>query len=270
MAEPHLLFDVHDGVARLTMNRPEKLNAISPEMTVRLAEAWDAVAADPDVRVALLTGAGERAFSAGADLARLIPLLTRSRSPEDEWDERLLAEPRLFDRALLRTTTFTTPVIGAARGFALAGGTELLVACDLRVAAHDSEFGLTEVSRGLIPAGGSLARLARQVPWARAAEIILVGDRIPASEALAMGFVNRLVAPDEVLPTAEALARRMAENGPLAMRKAKEAMVRSNGRPLEDAFKIENECWAAVLASEDAREGPQAFVEKRKPVYTGR
>lgn len=270
MAEPHLFLDVSGGIARITLNRPDKRNALSPEMVCRLADAWDAVEADPEVRVAVLTGAGETAFCSGADLGRLIPLFTGARPPDDEWDERLRAEPRLLDRALLRTTGFTVPVVAAARGYAVAGGMELLLASDLRVVADDSELGLTEVSRGILPAGGGLSRLGRQVPWARAAEIVLVGDRIPASEALAMGLVNRVVPAAEVLPTAEALAERMARNGPLAMRKAKEVMVTSNGLPLDEAFRIESRAAGVVMASEDAREGPRAFMEKREPRFTGR
>lgn len=270
MAESHLLLEIVEGIARLTLNRPEKMNALSPEMIVRLAEAWDTVATEPTVRVALLTGAGDRAFCSGADLGRLIPLFTGARQPEDEWDEKLRAEPRLLNRALLRNAEFSVPLIAAVRGFALAGGMELVLACDLRIAATDSEFGLTEVSRGIIPAGGGLARLPRQVPYARAAEIVLVGDRIPAAEALSMGLVNRLVPSDEVLSAARALAARMAANGPLAMRKAKEAMIRSSGSPLDEGFRIENECSRVVMASEDAREGPLAFMEKRAPRFTGR
>jgi len=269
MSDPHLLVDVEDGVAVVTMNRPERMNAMTPEMVVRMAEAWTTVAADPSVRVAVVTGAGEKAFTVGADLGRLIPLLTGARAPDDEWDEAMLAEPRLLAQALMRTTEFSIPVIAAVRGFALAGGTELALACDLRVAGDNSQFGLTEVARGIIPAMGSLARLPRQIPYARAAEIVLIGDRIPAAEAMAMGLLNRVVPAAEVLEVAMGLARRMAENGPLAMRKAKEAMVRSSGRSLEEAFKIENECARAVMASQDAREGPRAFMEKRKPQFTG-
>jgi enoyl-CoA hydratase/carnithine racemase len=270
MSEPHLLLDVDDGVAMVTLNRPDRMNAMTPEMVVRLAQVWERVTADPSVRVAVVAGAGDRAFSVGADLGRLIPLLTGARDPEDEWDEAMKADPRMLGRALMRTTEFHIPVIAAVRGFALAGGTELALACDLRVAGTDSQFGLTEVTRGIIPAMGSLARLPRQIPYARAAEIVLIGDRIPAEEAMAMGLLNRIVPPDDVLPTAMGLARRIAENGPLALRKAKEAMVRSSGRPLEDAFKVENECAKSVMASEDAREGPRAFMEKRKPNFTGR
>lgn len=269
-AEPVLLVEIDAGIATLTLNRPSKLNSLNPELVCRLADAWDRLAADPMIRVAIVTGAGERAFCTGADLGRLIPLFTGARSPEDEWDERLRADLGLLDKALLRRTDFSVPVIAAVRGFALAGGTELVLGTDLRIAADDSEFGLTEVSRGIIPAGGGLAKLARQVPWAKAAEIVLVGDRISAQSAAEMGLVNRLVPADQVLDEALKLARRMAENGPLAMRKAKEVMITSNGLPLDDAYKMESRAAGVVMSSADAIEGPLAFMERRRPNFTGR
>lgn len=268
-APPHLLVERGDGIVTLTLNRPDKLNALSPEMLCRLADAWDDVAADPTIRVAVVTGAGDRAFCTGADLGRLIPLFTGARPPEDEWDERLRADLSLLDKALLRRTDFSVPVVAAVRGFALAGGTELVLGTDLRIAAEDAEFGLTEVARGIIPAGGGLARLARQVPWAKAAEIVLVGDRISARDALAMGLVNRLVPASDVVAVARRLAERMAANGPLAMRKAKEVMLVSNGRPFEEAFAIESRAAGVVMRSDDAVEGPRAFMEKRAPRFTG-
>ncbi len=268
--EPALLVDIDGGIATLTLNRPSKLNSLNPELVCRLADAWDQLAGDPTIRVAIVTGAGERAFCTGADLGQLIPLFTGARPPENEWDERLQADLRLLDKALLRRTDFSVPVIAAVRGFALAGGTELVLGTDLRIAADNSEFGLTEVARGIVPAGGGLVKLARQVPWAKAAEIVLVGDRISAQSAAEMGLVNRLVPADQVLDEALKLARRMAENGPLAMRKAKEVMITSNGLPLDDAYKIESRAAGVVMSSADAIEGPLAFMEKRRPNFTGR
>jgi enoyl-CoA hydratase/carnithine racemase len=148
-------------------------------------------------------------------------------------------------------------------------GTELVLGTDLRIAADDSEFGLTEVSRGIIPAGGGLVKLTRQVPWARAAEIVLVGERISADAALDMGLVNRLVPAAEVLDEARRMALRMAENGPLAMRKAKEVMITTSGLPFDDAYKIESRAAGVVMSSADAVEGLRAFMEKRKPRFTG-
>ena len=270
MTDEPVLFAIENGIAKVTLNRPAKMNALNPEMIVRLARCWDAIEVDPLVRVAILTGAGERTFCAGADLGRLTTLLTRARGAEDEWDEALLAEPKILNRAMLRRTDFTTPVIGAFRGTIVAGGMELALACDLRIVAEDSTLGLSEVKRGLIPAAGGIARITRQVSWAAAAEILLVGDRVSAAAALRMGLVNQVVPGDAVMATAEALASSMAENSPLAMRRAKQAMVASSGRTLEDAFDIEDQSIKVVLRSEDAREGSRAFMEKRKPSFVGR
>lgn len=269
-AESPVLFSVEQGVALVTLNRPAKMNALNPEMIVRLARCWDTIQADGSVRVAILTAAGERTFCAGADLGRLTPLLMRARAAEDEWDEAMLAEPKILNRAMLRRLDFTTPVILAARGTIVAGGMELALSCDLRVVADSTTLGLAEVKRGLIPAAGGIARASRQLGWAAAAEILLVGDQISASEALRIGLVNRVVAADQVLATARELAARMAQNSPFAMRKAKEAMIGASGRPLEDAFGVEDQCIKVVLRSEDAREGSRAFMEKRKPNFTGK
>lgn len=267
--QPPLRLDIDGGIAVVTLDRPRKMNSLDPELVCRLADTWDTITDDAAVRVAIVTGAGDRAFCTGADLGRLIPLFTRARPAEDEWDERLLADRTLLDRALLRRTDFTVPVIAAVRGFALAGGTELMLGADLRVVAADSEFGLTEVSRGIIPGGGGLSRLARQVPWARAAEIVLLGDRVDARTALDIGLVNRVVAPEEVVTVAMDLAQRMARNGPLAMRAAKEVMVTSNGLPFDEAFAVESRVAGRVMRSSDAVEGPLAFIEKREPRFTG-
>ena len=245
------------------------MNALTPEMLVRLDRAWQAIQADATVRVAVLSGAGQKAFSAGADLGRLTPLLTRARSAEDEWDEALLADPKLLNRALLRGIDVTTPVIAAMRGMVVGGGMELMLACDLRVAGQSAQFGLLEVRRGLIPAAGGVARVSRQITQARAAEILLVGDRVGADVALSWGLINRVVADDEVQAAAYTLAERMAENGPLAMRKAKQVMLASSGRPILDGFAAEDEAIKVVLRSRDAREGSKAFMEKRKPKFTG-
>jgi enoyl-CoA hydratase len=269
MSTEVIQFAVENGIARVTLNRPEKMNALNPEMIVRLARCWDAIGEDPSVRVVILTGNGERTFCAGADLGRLTPLLTRARPAEDEWDEALLREPKLLNRALLRHLDFSTPVIAAMRGNIVAGGMELALACDLRIVGEDSQLGLIEVTRGLIPAGGGIARLSRQVAFAVAAELLLIGDRISASEALRIGLVNRVVPPSEILPTAERMAERMSRNSPLAMRKCKEAMLASSGRSIEDAFSVEDACVKVVLRSADAKEGSRAFIEKRTANFTG-
>lgn len=269
MSELPVLTTTKGGVAEVTLNRPEKMNALTPEMICRMADAWDAIQADPLIRVAILTATGDRAFSAGADLGRLTTLLTRARDPEDEYDERLRAEPKLLNRAMLRGTTVTTPVIAAARGAIVGGGMEMLLACDLRVVSEASSLGLTEVKRGLIPAAGGVARIGRQVSAAHAAEILLIGDKIDAATAYRMGLVNRVVPTDQVLEIARQMAATMSQNGPLAMRAAKETMIRSSGVPLAEAFAVEDEVIKGVLRSKDAREGSKAFMEKRRPEFTG-
>ena len=270
MSEPGLLYEVRDGVAYVTFNRPEVHNAWNPEVMVRLAEAWNAVHEDDDVRVAIVTGAGDKAFSVGADLGHLLPVLTGARPPQDDWDRRVLEDGSLTRSALLRGLPMYKPVVAAVNGFCLAGGMELLQGTDIRIAAEHATFGLSEAKRGLVPAGGSMVRLARQVPYAKAMEILLTGDKIPAEEAHRIGLVNYVVPAAEVMPTAERFARTLAANGPLALRKVKEAVLRTSGVPLKEAYKIETECSREVMQSQDAIEGPRAFIEKRAPRYTGR
>jgi len=266
---PHLLIDRADGVMTLTMNRPAARNSLSPEMLCRLAAAWHELRDTPDLRVAILTGAGSDDFCAGGDLKRTMPLITGARQAEDEWDERLLANLTQFTDAILRGFELYKPVIAAVNGNALGGGTEMTNACDLRVASTSAVFGTPEAKVGLLPGGGSISRLPRQIPYAKAMELLLLGDPIGADEALAMGLVNWVVPPAEVLPKARAIAAKLADNGPLAVRKIKEGVVRSSGLPLAAALAIEDEVSAVVLSSRDAREGPRAFKEKRKPRFTG-
>lgn len=266
---PDLLFEKRDGVAVITFNRPEKKNAISPEMMVRLADAWVEFRDDDALRVAVLTGAGET-FSAGADLGRLIPLLTKARAPEDDWDRKVIADSTIFQRAILRRFELWKPVIAAVNGAALAGSCEMLQATDLRIAVPTASFGLPEPKRGIVPGGGSMVRLARQIAYCDAMKILLTGDAISAEEALRIGLINEIVPRERLMERALELAGRVAENGPLAVRKIKETVVRSGGRPLDEAFAIEDGCSRDVMRSSDAREGPRAFMEKRKPNFTGR
>lgn len=267
---PQVLFEQRDGIAYITLNRPEKRNALTPEMVVRLVDLWQQVGEDPGVRVVLLTGAGDQAFSTGGDLAELIPIMMRTREPQNEWEERLAQSRRMLYQALLRGTSFFKPIVAAVRGQAYAGGFEFLLSTDIRVASPDSTFALTEVRRGLIAGGGSLARLARQVSWADAMEIALTGEPIDAEHALRIGLINRVVPSDAVIATAEELARRISLGAPIALAKSKEAIVLSSGLSLEDAFAIESRCTRENALSEDAKEGPRAFIEKREPVFRGR
>lgn len=257
-------------VALITLRRPEARNALSPELLVRLADAWSEVRDDPQIRVAVVTGAGDKAFCSGADLGRLIPLMSRVRAPEDEWDRRLLADGEVLGRGLLRTFDVVKPVIAAINGHAIAGGMELVQGTDLRIASSEAKFGVQEVKWAIFPGGGSTVRLPFQIPYARAMELLLTGELISAEEALELGFLNRVVPQAEVLPVAFDLAERIAANGPIAVQAIRRSTRECVGRPEAEAMKIESEIAAPVFRTEDAREGPLAFMQKRKPVFKGR
>ena len=266
-----LIYEKRDGVAIVRFNRPDRRNALSPQLMVLLADAWKDFRADDSLRVAILTGEGDKAFCAGGDLNLLMPLFTGARQPEDEWDRRLMENVGdTMATALLRPFELYKPIVAAINGFALAGGSEILQSTDIRVASSNASFGLSEVQRGLVPGGGSMVRLPRQIPYCKAMEILLLGDRMSAEEAHRIGFVNEVVEPERLMPRALEIAERLAKNAPLALRKIKEAVIRTNGMPLEQAYEIEHECAAVVMTSQDAREGPKAFMEKREPVFTGR
>jgi enoyl-CoA hydratase len=269
-SQAHLLIEREGPIATLTLNRPEKRNALSPEMIIRLVNFWREAAQDEQLRVVIVTGSGHQAFCSGGDLGSLIPLIMKTRPAVDEWDRALAADRRQLGEALLRGAHFFKPVIAALNGSAHAGGAEFALATDLRVMSSDATIAVTEVRRGLIASGGSLVRLPRQIPWAQAAELLLLGEPISAQRALDMGLVNRVVEPSQVLPAALDLARRVALGAPIALEKSKEVMVRTSGLPLEQAFEIELRCSVENAASDDAREGPRAFMEKRPPVFTGR
>ena len=265
-----VLVERRGGVAIVTLNRPEKRNALSPEMVVRLAQFWREVADDHAVRVVVVTGAGDQAFCAGGDLGSLIPLMMKTRQPQDEWEERFAADRKQLNAALLRNASFFKPVIAAINGHAHAGGAEFVMSMDLRVMSSTATLAVTEVRRGLIASGGSLVRLPRQLPWAHAMELLLLGEPVSADTARDMGLVNRVVPQAEVLDVALDLARRVSLGAPVALEKTKEVMVRSSGRPLDEAFAIETQCTKENAAMDDAKEGPRAFMEKRPPVFRGR
>ncbi|MAG29374.1 MAG: enoyl-CoA hydratase [Deltaproteobacteria bacterium] len=267
---PDLLYEKRDGIAILTLNRPERRNAFSPETMVRLAEAWVDFRDDDDLRVAILTGAGDKAFCAGGDLGRLLPLFTGARQPEDDWDHRLMNDlGNLMATALLRPFELYKPIIAAVNGFALAGGSEILQSTDIRIASSNAQFGLSEAQRGLVPGGGSMVRLPRQIPYCKAMEILMTGDYLSAEEAHRIGFVNYVVEPEELMPRAFEFAERLVKNAPLALQAIKETVIRTSGIPLEEAYVIEHELSGRVTRSKDAREGPKAFMEKREPIFIG-
>jgi len=265
-----LKYEAEGGILTLTLNRPEAHNALNPELLCRLVDALRDFESDPSLRVAILTGAGERAFCAGGDLGATLPLLSGDRRPADEWDQRLLDDPAVRTIAPLREEPLAKPVIAAVNGLCMAAGAEILLGTDIRIAAGHATFAWLEVRRGLIPFAGSLVRLPRHIPYCRAMELLLTGEAIDAREAERLGLVNHVVPAGEVLALARKIAARIAANGPVAVREIRRAVMQSAGIPLEEGFRLEDDGYRAVMATEDAREGPRAFMEKRAPVYRGK
>lgn len=270
MPEPSLLYEKRGHIAHITFNRPEVRNALSPEMICRLADAWKDFADDDDMRVALISGAGNKAFTAGADLKTMLPLLTGARPAADEWDERLLADSDGLTRAaMLKDATLYKPIVAAVSGACIGAGSELLQAVDIRIASEDAFFAINEVTLGTMPGGGSAVRLARQIPFCKAMQHLLTGDRFDAREAHQIGFINEVVAPGELMKRAEWFVERIAANSPLAVRKTKETVWRTLAIPLTEGFAIEAENFATTISSEDAKEGARAFAERRSPNFVG-
>jgi len=267
VAEPAVLVEKEGPVLTVTLNRPEKRNAINCESMCRLYDAWRELDQDDALRVAILTGKGST-FCAGMDLSEIGKL--GSGKPENEWMERAMKEPALIYGAWLKTYRPTKPVILAVEGFARAGGTEILQGTDIRVAGESAVFGVTEVQRGLFPMAGSTVRLRRQIGYAVAAEMLLCGEDLPARRALELGLVNHVVPDGQALAKAREIAARIAKNGPLAVKAIVATLRETETLPESEAFAIEQKYGMTVMASEDAREGPRAFFEKREPNFRGR
>jgi enoyl-CoA hydratase/carnithine racemase len=267
-----VLYETSDQIATITLNRPEALNALSRPLLRELRDAFERFREDEGARVAIVTGAGGKAFSAGADLKEMASG-GRSGAPR-EGPPPPSGLARLLGRHagnMFGGTELWKPLVAAIDGYCLAGGFELALACDLRVASRRSSFGLTEVTRGIIAGAGGTQRLPRAVPLAIALEMLMTGRHWTAEEAQRWGLLNRLVeSPEEVLPSARELAAGIARNAPLAVRAAKEAALRGLGMTLEEGLRFEGYLSHAITATEDAREGPRAFAEKRKPEFQGR
>jgi enoyl-CoA hydratase/carnithine racemase len=255
-----LLFETRDHIARLTINRPEAMNAMDPETYSELSAAWTEVRDNPDIWVGIVTGAGDRAFTAGADLKRTIPMRSE---PWQFWQTQA-------DPILNRGLEVWKPVIAAVNGYCLAGGMTLLFATDIRIAAEHASFGLREVTRGILPGNGGTQRALRQLPYPIAMELLLTGERLSAQQALQHGLVNRVVPIQDLMPTAEYYAHRITANAPLAVRAIKELAVRSQYMHISDGLRLEETIQRALGETEDAREGPRAFTEKRPPRFQGR
>ncbi|MEV2225270.1 crotonase/enoyl-CoA hydratase family protein [Nocardia vinacea] len=256
---PDCLVEKRDHVLIVTMNRPEARNALSAEMMAIMRDAWDQVDNDPDIRVAILTGAGG-AFCAGMDLKAMT-----ARHPGD--NESSFDPTKL--EALLKGRRLTKPLIAAVEGPAIAGGTEILQGTDIRVAAEGAKFGVSEARWGLFPLGGSAVRLVRQIPYTVAADILLTGRHITAGEAKEIGLIGHVVPDGTALDKALELAAQIAANGPLAVQAILRTIRETEAMPEEDAFQIEAKLGMSVFRSADAKEGPKAFAEKRKPTFTG-
>lgn len=265
---PDALVERDGHLMTITLNRPERMNALSGAMLVRMYDAFVAASTDDDVRCIILTGAGGN-FCSGADLRAMAGDAGGS-DPEIDVAARMAADPELHWKALLRTYRPTKPIIAAVEGVAIAGGTELLQATEIRVAGESARFGVSEVRWSLYPMAGSAVRLRRQIPYTHAAEILLTGKHLSAREALEIGLVGHVVPDGQALAKARAIADVVCENGPLAVDAIVRTLHETDGLPEAAALAHEFDYGWKVFQSEDAREGPRAFKEKRKPVFRRR
>jgi E-phenylitaconyl-CoA hydratase len=250
---------VHEGIATITLNRPERHNAMDAEHYEALSQACTRVRDDREIRCAVITGAGDKAFSSGADLKSHIG---RAQDAQSMW---LTQQGQLLNRGL----EVWKPVIAAVNGYCLAGGMTLLLATDIRIAAAHATFGLTEVKRGIIAGNGGTQRLLDQLPRAVAMDLLLTGRAMDAAEALRWGLVNEVVEAGRLMDAAMARARAIAANAPLAVQAAKELAVRSRDVDLATGLRMEQFAMRALSATRDAAEGRAAFAEKRPPQFRG-
>ena len=260
-----IVYEKRNRIAYITINRPEAMNALGLDHNREITQVWTDFRDDPDVWVAILTGAGDKAFCAGADLKTYTPSLGQ----RNQYDVRQDAN-RLGFGGITRGLEIWKPLLAAVNGYALAGGLELALACDIRLASVNARFGCSEVKRGFHHCDGGTVRLPLIVGLGNALKMQLTGEPIDAQEALRIGLVSEVVAPKNLLTTAERYAATIIQNGPLGVRSAKESMLRSLGRVLEDALRFENVLFSTLTHTEDYQEGPRAFAEKREPVWKGR
>ena len=249
-------------IALVTINRPDAMNALDVEHDRALAEVWKEFEADPSVRVAILTGAGGKAFCSGGDLKTYLP-----------WRRQIAqsgAESTISFGGMTLANEIRKPVIAAIQGYCIAGGLELAMACDIRLCTADAKFGLAEVRWGVLPGGGGTQRLPRLVPTGIALEMILTGESISAPRAEQIGLVNRIVDAETLLDRAFQMAERIAANGPLAVQAAKKAVQEGLNHSLQDGLALEGALQKQLLQSADADEGLRAFAERRSPVFSGK
>jgi enoyl-CoA hydratase len=255
----YLIFEVNEQVAKITLNRPKVLNALNPELYIELAATLEGIRDNGDIRAVIITGAGEKAFAAGADISAMQSMTA--------YEARKMAQ--IGQKPLDVIALLPQPVIGAINGMALGGGCELAMACDLRIASENAILGQPEVNLAIIPGGGGTQRLPRLVGAARAKDLIFTGRIIKANEALGMGLVNKVVPLDELMPTVEKLAQGICKKGPIAIALAKAAINKVWEAPLRVGLEFEIEAFASCFATEDQKEGMGAFLEKRTPHIKG-
>ena len=260
MATEEVVLKRIDGhVATLTINRPDKLNALNIETRSRMVQELDELAKNDDIRVVVITGAGDKAFIAGADISEF-----EGRSPVDQY--RVMTDSSVF----LAVDRFPKPTIAAINGFCLGGGCELAMACDIRIASEKAKLGQPEINLGLLPGGGGTQRLPRLVGMGAALKLLYTGDFIRADEALRIGLVDEVVAAGDVAARAKELAEAIAAKSPVALRLIKQAVRTSMRTPLDEGLRQEVSLFALAFASEDMKEGVDAFLNKRKPTFIGR
>lgn len=258
-----ILYEKDGRIALITINRPDRMNAIDAQTSFELKRAFTDFKEDDDLWVAILTGAGDRSFSAGNDLVAMSELMAGKIKLDPEI-------ARVAFGGITRGFECWKPIIAAINGFCLAGGLEIALSCDIRVAAEHAKFGVPEVTRAIIPGASGTQRLPRMLPKGIALELLITGGRFDAEWALRYGLVNYVVPADQVMPKAREIADAICENGPLAVRAVKESAIRGLDMTFEEGLKQETQFSAKVMSSEDAREGPLAFAQKRKPEYKGR
>jgi enoyl-CoA hydratase len=251
-----IAYDVQDAIARITFDRPAKLNAMTLAMYDELGRAFKAAGEDDRVRVVVLTGAGERAFCVGADLRESIPALARNEFDISAWDA-----------AHLKKLNLDKPVICAINGLCMGAGFEIMLATDLRIAASTAVFSLPEVSLGIVPAGGTLVRLVRQIGYAAAMEILMTGERFSSEHLLRVGVLNRVVAPEQLMVTANDFAERLVRLSPTALKVTKQAVRELSDLPLQEAFRREAVLGQLAFTSADAKRGLAAFAEGKRVEY---